>query len=72
MHSGSNSEIDIVNSADSGFATTMIPKYVFVKMLTYTTNGKYAASPNWNIQLNFRCATGSTTVNVPTVLQSNV
>lgn len=71
-NTGTTYDIDIVNSADSAFATTMIPKYVYVNMFVFTTDGKWKASntgtTNSVVKLVFRCATSSTTVNVPTVL----
>jgi hypothetical protein len=67
-NTGATYDIDIVNSADSEFATTMIPKYVYVRMFVFTTDGKWNQSPNSIVKLVFRCATASTTVNIPTVL----
>ena len=67
-NTGSTYDIDIVNTADSNFATTMIPKKVYLKMLVYTTDGKWRNNNNYIIKLLFKCATGSATVVVPTVL----
>jgi len=39
MEGGSNTDISISNTADSAFATTLIPKYIFIKMIVYTTDG---------------------------------
>ena len=55
-------EIDIVNSANSGFSSTLVPKYLNVKMVVYTTNGKYKIPSYSTIKLLFKCATSSTTV----------
>jgi hypothetical protein len=70
MHSGSNADIDIINSANSNFATTMIPKYVDITMMVYTTDDKYAFDTGALIKLVFQCATSSTTVNVPSIPSS--
>jgi len=42
MEGGSNTDISINNAVESGYASTLKYKYIYIKMIVYTTDGKSA------------------------------